>query len=194
MASGHTGADEQQIRDAIQAGATMSTHLGNGAHASIPRHANYITYQMAADELAASFIVDGIHLPPSFVKVAIRAKRPERSILTTDAVAPAGCAPGMYRLGHLEVELLENHRVELPTSHRLAGSALSMDRGVENVMRFAGVSLYEALRMATVHPAQAIGLAGRQGFLEPGEVADLVYLQFNPEEQHIPIEKTVCAS
>ncbi|HIN31498.1 TPA: N-acetylglucosamine-6-phosphate deacetylase, partial [Candidatus Poribacteria bacterium] len=78
VAIGHTGAEHQQIQDAIQAGATMSTHLGNGAHAQIRRHPNYIWDQLAADELHASFIVDGHHLPPSVVKSMFRAKGLER--------------------------------------------------------------------------------------------------------------------
>ena len=81
----------------------MSTHLGNGAHAMIQRHPNYIIEQMAADELRAGLIADGIHLPPSFLKVAVRAKGLDRCILVTDAVAPAGCEPGVFSVGHIEV-------------------------------------------------------------------------------------------
>src|SRR5580658_8331270 len=102
---GHTKANRRQIQDAVSAGATLSTHLGNGAHASLPRHPNYIWEQLAEDQLAASFIVDGMHLPDSFLRVALRAKGIARSILVTDAVAPAMCQPGPYRLGDVEIEL-----------------------------------------------------------------------------------------
>src|ERR1022692_3486197 len=84
------------------AGATLSTHIGNGAHAVLPRHPNYIWEQLAEDRLAASFIVDGIHLAPSFLNVALRAKGLERALLVTDAVMPAGCAPGKYKLGEVD--------------------------------------------------------------------------------------------
>ncbi len=188
---GHTGAEPEQIRAAVAAGATMSTHLGNGAHAMIRRHPNYITEQMACDELYAGFIVDGIHLPPAFVKVAVRAKTVERSILVTDAVAPAGCSPGIYRLGHVELKLSEDGSVRLPESGRLAGSALHMDRALENLMRFTGLSLAEALQTATVNPARAMGLEARQGFLAPGDAADLVFFRHNPETQTFEVIETV---
>jgi N-acetylglucosamine-6-phosphate deacetylase len=194
VAIGHTAANEQQIRDAIHAGATMSTHLGNGSHAEVPRHENYIIYQMAADELWASLIVDGIHLPPAFVKVAVRAKGVERSILTTDAVPPAGCPPGIYRFGHLEVELMPNGRVELTDSRRLAGSALRMDRALGNLMRFAGLALPDALKTATSNPARGIRLKGRKGFLQPGDLADFILFRFDPETREVEIRETVVAA
>jgi N-acetylglucosamine-6-phosphate deacetylase len=193
VAIGHTAANEQQIRNAIHAGATMSTHLGNGSHNQVPRHENYIIYQMAADELWASLIVDGIHLPPAFVKVAIRAKGIGRSILTTDAVPPAGCPPGIYRFGHLEVELTPQGRVELTDSRRLAGSALRMDRALVNLMRFAGLPLPDALQAATCNAARGIHLEGRKGFLQPGDLADLILFRFDPSTYDIEIQKTLVA-
>ena len=96
---GHTRATSDEIAAAVSAGATLSTHIGNGAHATLPRHPNYIWDQLAEDRLAASFIVDGIHLAPAFLKVALRAKGLERAILVTDAVMPAGCAPGPVQAG-----------------------------------------------------------------------------------------------
>jgi N-acetylglucosamine-6-phosphate deacetylase len=174
---GHTNASEQDIDDAISAGATMSTHLGNGAHQMIERHSNYITFQMARDELSAGLIVDGIHLPAAFVKVAVRAKGLDKSILTTDAVAPAGCKPGVYRLGHLEVRLSDDGSVRLSDTGRLAGSALRMDVGLGNLIRFAEISLYEALRMATVNPAGELNMEDRTGFLTTGDPAELVLFE-----------------
>ena len=120
---GHTRATREQIDDAVRAGATLSTHLGNGADAVLPRHPNYIWEQLAEDKLAASFIVDGHHLPDSFLRVALRAKGIERSVLVTDAVMPALCAPGDYRLGEVDVELKDDQRVVLKGGTRLAGSS-----------------------------------------------------------------------
>lgn len=190
---GHTNATTSQIEDAIHAGATMSTHLGNGSHKELPRFPNYIWDQLAADELYASLIVDGIHLPQAFVKVALRAKGLDRTILVTDAVAPAGCAPGIYRLGHLEVELLPENRVQLATTGRLAGSALRMDRAIETFLRFTDLSLPEALMTATVNPGRALRIEGRQGFLEAGERADLILFRFDPGTKAIQIEQIVVA-
>jgi N-acetylglucosamine-6-phosphate deacetylase len=177
---GHMQAGAARIRDAVAAGATLSTHLGNGAHAVLPRHPNYLWEQLAEDRLAASFIADGIHLGEAFLKTAIRAKGAERSILVTDAVMPAGCAPGPYMLGEVEVELKEDGRVVLRGGTRLAGSALTMDRAIANVIRMAGIGLREAVTMATRNPARVGRIASRQRGLVPGSDADVVLFEFDP--------------
>lgn len=178
---GHTSATAGQIEDAIQAGATMSTHLGNGAHSKVPRHDNYIVHQLADDRLYAGLIVDGIHLPPAFAKIALRAKGRSRAVLVTDAVAPALCQPGLYMLGEQEVELLPEQRVELTSSRRLAGSALSMDRGVANTCRFAGFSILDSTRLATTNAGRAMGLEARSRYLEPGQAADFTLFRQRPD-------------
>jgi len=152
-AIGHTAATPDQVRDAIRAGATLSTHLGNGCAQMLPRHPNFLWEQLAADELLASFIVDGHHLPPATVKAMVRAKTPARVVLVTDAIAAAGQPPGEYRLGAVTVRLDENGRVAVPGQPNLAGSALSMDRAVANTVRFAGIPLEQALAMASTIPA-----------------------------------------
>lgn len=188
---GHTRASSRQIQDAVSAGATLSTHLGNGADAVLPRHPNYIWEQLAEDKVAASFIVDGHHLPDSFLRVALRAKGVERSILITDAVMPAMCAPGPYRLGEVEVELKEDDRVVLRSGTRLAGSSLRMDRAISNVMRVAGLTLTEAIAMATVNPARVGRIAGRLRGLRPGDRSDVV--RFRVENGRIRIVETFLA-
>jgi N-acetylglucosamine-6-phosphate deacetylase len=186
---GHTQATAAQIADAVSAGATLSTHLGNGAHAVLPRF-NYIWEQLGEDRLMAGFIVDGIHLPETFLRVAVRAKGIERCVLVTDAVAPAGCAPGRYRLGDLAVELTSDGRVVLAGQHRLAGSALRMDRAIENLIRLAHLSLGDAVRMATVNAANAGRVSGRQQGLAPDDIADLVQFRFDPQAARIEIGTT----
>lgn len=175
---GHTGASTQQIDDAVSAGATMCTHLGNGAHSTLNKNDSYILRQMAEDKLYAGLIVDGIHLTADFVRIAVRTKGLARSVLVTDAVAPAGCAPGPHRLGSLNVELFADGRVQLENG-RLAGSSLSMDRAVANVMKFAGISLEQAVRMASVNAARAIGLDERSGFLEVGDPTEFVFFELD---------------
>lgn len=174
VAIGHTRATSEQIQDAVSAGATLSTHLGNGAHPVLPKTENYIWDQLAEDRLAASFIADGHHLPQAFLRVALRAKGVERSVLVTDAVAPAMGEPGIYHLGEIEVELRDDGRVVLKGSTRLAGSSLRMDRAIGNAMRFGALNLTEALTMATVNPARIGRVSGRQRGLRPGERADVV--------------------
>lgn len=187
---GHTNATAAQIAEAVRAGATMSTHLGNGAHEALPRHANYILEQLAEDRLVAGFIVDGIHLSTTFLKVALRAKGLDRSVLVTDAVMPAGCAPGRYKLGEQDVELTPENRVVLAGQNRLAGSALRLDQGIANLMRLAGLSLAEAVRMATLNAARVARIGGRQTGLAPGDRADLVEFRHDAASGRIEIEKT----
>jgi N-acetylglucosamine-6-phosphate deacetylase len=188
---GHTRASAAQIADAVSAGATLSTHLGNGADAVLPRHPNYLWEQLAEDRLAASFIVDGFHLPPSFLNVALRAKGLDRSLLVTDAVMPAGCPPGCYRLGEVDVELHGDGSVRLAGGTRLAGSALRMDQAIANVMRTAGLSVREAVTLATRNPARVGRIASRQRGLNPGDRADLV--RFRIDQGRLTVMETFLA-
>jgi len=187
---GHTGASAGEIAAAVSAGATLSTHLGNGAHATLSRHPNYIWEQLAEDRLAASFIVDGIHMARSFLKLELRAKGLERSLLVTDAVMPAGCAPGPYKLGEVDVELHSDGSVRLRGGTRLAGSALRMDRAIQNVMQLEGVTLGEAVSMATRNPARVGRIAARRRGLSTGERADLVRFHYNDARREIQVIET----
>lgn len=159
VAIGHTAATPAQIRDAITAGATLSTHLGNGCANLLPRHPNFIWEQLAADELCASLIVDGHHLPAATVKAMVRAKTPARTVLVTDAIAAAGCAPGRFDLGGVSVELSADGRVAEPGKPWLAGSSLAMNDAVANTVRFTGLSIAEVLPLASTQPANYLGLA-----------------------------------
>jgi N-acetylglucosamine-6-phosphate deacetylase len=190
---GHTKANAEQIRAAVDAGATMSTHLGNAAHPILPKTQNYIWDQLAEDRLIASFIVDGIHIPAVFLKTALRAKGLERAVLVTDAVMPAMCEPGRYSLGQVEVELRANGSVVLTGTERLAGSALRMDRAIGNSVRLAGISLRDALTMATVNAARAGRVAGRQRGLATGEKADLVKFRWSPDSYILEVKETIVA-
>lgn len=190
---GHTKANTAQIQAAVAAGATMSTHLGNAAHPILPKTQNYIWDQLAEDRLIASFIADGIHLPAGFLKASLRAKGVERAVLVTDAVMPAMCEPGRYSLGQVEVELRANGSVVIIGTERLAGSALRMDRAIGNCVRLAGVSLHEALTMATVNAARAGRIAGRQRGLATGEKADLVHFRWDADSSTLHVKETIVA-
>jgi N-acetylglucosamine-6-phosphate deacetylase len=159
IAIGHSQAPPALVRDAITAGATLSTHLGNGCAAMLPRHPNLIWEQLAADELTASMIVDGHHLPPATVKSMMRVKSPQRTILVTDAVAAAGMPPGQYRLGHVDVDVGVDRRVSLRGTPYLAGSALTLPEAIGNTVRFTGLPLSTVLAMATTQPADYLGIA-----------------------------------
>lgn len=152
-AIGHTAATPQQIGEAIAAGATLATHLGNGCAQMLPRHPNVIWELLAADGVFASFIVDGHHLPPATVKAMVRAKGARKTILVTDAIAAAGCAPGPYSIGGVDCDLGEDGRVSLPGTPYLAGSSLTMNRAIANTVRFTGLPLDEVIPMASTIPA-----------------------------------------
>jgi N-acetylglucosamine-6-phosphate deacetylase len=158
-AIGHTMATPRQIGDAIAAGATLATHLGNGCPQMLPRHPNVIWELLGADVLFASLIVDGHHLPPATVKAMVRAKGSGRTILVTDAVAAAACAPGRYAIGGVACELDEDGRVSLPGTPYLAGSGLTMDRAITNTVRFTGLPLEDVIPMASTRPAEYLATA-----------------------------------
>ncbi|NDJ13464.1 MAG: N-acetylglucosamine-6-phosphate deacetylase [Acidobacteriia bacterium] len=179
---GHTGANSDQIQAAVDAGATLSTHLGNGAHQQMRRHPNYIWDQMAEDRLSASLIADGIHLGRAFLQTALRAKTPARSILVTDASAPAGAIPGRYRLGEQDADLTEDGRVVLAGTDKLAGSALKMNDGVAKMMSLGGLTLAEAIATATLNPARLINLDGHKNGIAEGDAGDLVAFRLNNGE------------
>ena len=190
---GHTKASADQIQACVDAGASMSTHLGNAAHATLPKTQNYIWDQLANDCLSGSFIVDGIHIPPHFVRACMRAKGLDRCVLVTDAVAPAMCQPGPYKLGQVEVELKENGSVVLRGGNRLAGSALRMDVAIGNTVRYADVSLREAITMATQNAARVGRIAGRLRGVVPGEKADLVSFEWDARLFQLHVRETIVA-
>ncbi len=191
---GHTGATTEQIARAVDAGATLSTHLGNAAYKMVPKFPNCLWDQLAEDRLHASFIVDGMHLDPSFLRVALRSKSIERTILVTDAAAPAGAVPGNYRLGELNVELTDDGRVVLTGSRKLAGSALRMNHAIAKLMRIGGVSLRDAIRTVTINPARLIGLEGRAEGLKVGERGMWLYSGRRKESLLKPCISMACGS
>jgi N-acetylglucosamine-6-phosphate deacetylase len=191
---GHMSANADQIAAAVNAGATLSTHLGNGSHPMLPRHPNYIWDQLAEDRLTAFFIADGMHLPAAFLKAALRAKGPARRFLVTDVVWPAGAKPGRYRIVDTEVELTPDDRVVLvgknATDKTLAGSGLPMHKAVANLVRLAGLNLAEAVSMATIDAARAGKIAGRDAGLTPGQRGDVVEFRYNPQGPTIEVQRT----
>ena len=189
VAIGHTAASPEALREAIAAGARLSTHLGNGAHATLPRHPNYIWEQLAADELSASIIVDGQHLPPAVVKTFVRAKGIGRTILISDAVALAGMPPGDYDWLGLRVTLSAEGRISLTGTPYLAGSVLDLGSALVKVMAFAGVTLADAVTMATVNPARLLGI--EPGTLAEGARADLVVIRVNARASRSEVIRTV---
>jgi N-acetylglucosamine-6-phosphate deacetylase len=176
VAIGHTHATPQQISHAVEAGASLSTHLGNGIVQEIPRHTNPIWSQLAEDRLTATFIADGHHLPPDVLKVMLRAKGIGNSVLVSDSVALAGMAPGIYSstIGG-QVELKADGKLCILGSDFLAGSTASLAECISRAVRTTGVTLSDALAMATANPGR---FAGGRGQCAPGSRADLVQFRW----------------
>jgi N-acetylglucosamine-6-phosphate deacetylase len=174
---GHTDASSGQIHAAVDAGATLSTHLGNGVAAMLPRHPNLLWAQMAEDRLTAMLIADGHHLPADTLKVMLRSKGLDRVIITSDAVALAGMPPGLYStpVGG-QVELTEDGRLCLPGTRLLAGSVTPLKDAVALVAN-TQLSLADALRLATENPARILG---RTSGLKAGASADLIRFKWQP--------------
>lgn len=186
VAIGHTSADSNQIQQAVDAGARMSTHLGNGAHGQIRRHPNYIWDQLAEDRLTASLIVDGFHLPPAVVKSFVRGKGPERCVLVSDLVGMAGMAPGRYPETSVgDIEILGNGCIVVGGQRQfLAGAGFPITLGIANVMRFAQIDLKTAIDMASVWPAALIG--SKLDPFKPSAIANLVLFDL-PKVESGPI-------
>jgi N-acetylglucosamine-6-phosphate deacetylase len=156
VAIGHTAAGPEKIREAVEAGAMLSTHLGNGTLAELPKNNNPIIAQLSEDKLCASFIADGYHLSPDVLKVYLRAKESKRTILITDATAGAAAEPGIYQLGDLELYLESEPVVYNKKTSRPTGSAVTLDQCVRNVMQWYKVPLDEAVTWAGFNPMQLL--------------------------------------
>jgi N-acetylglucosamine-6-phosphate deacetylase len=172
IAIGHTAATGPQIQAAVEAGATLSTHLGNGSHPVIRRHPNYIWEQLGEPRLSASIIADGQHLPDSVIRSIVFAKSVRNTILTCDASGWAGCAPGVYENELGEVEVLPDGRIVVSGQREiLAGSGVATDACVARAAACGAATLPDAIDMAGRNPNRFFGFPERG--LNPGDPADL---------------------
>jgi N-acetylglucosamine-6-phosphate deacetylase len=190
-AVGHTHASPEQIVRAADAGARLSTHLGNGAHAMLPRHPNYLWAQLAEDRLAAGLIADGHHLSTETLRAMLRAKGLSRSHLVSDASSLAGLPPGRYAtpVGR-DVEVTEDGRIQLVGTPLLAGAARSLADGIAIAIDAARISLAEGIGLATVNPGRFTGGRGR---LRVGDPADVITFRWGPGERTLDLRRVVAA-
>jgi N-acetylglucosamine-6-phosphate deacetylase len=155
---GHSAADAARIHDAASAGATLSTHLGNGCFSQMDRHNNVLWPQLADDRLIGAFIADGFHLPADVLKAMIKAKGLDRTILVTDAVCAAAAPVGTYSLGPLKIQVDQHRKVTQVGAANLAGSALTMDAAIRNTCRWCGLSIETVWPLASQQAAAAVDL------------------------------------
>lgn len=158
VALGHTNADSEQIRQAVEAGATLSTHLGNGIGRTIPRHDNPLWAQLAQSKLIPSLIPDGHHLPLEFVQTVLAAKGLSKVIVTADSSPIAGYKAGTYSLWNTEVEISPEGKVSIPGSGLLAGSGCFTDDCLRWMIEKVGLDLKTALPLCGQQAANALGL------------------------------------
>jgi N-acetylglucosamine-6-phosphate deacetylase len=172
---GHTNLDRDSLRRAVDAGATLSTHLGNGAHDQIQRHNNYLWYQLAQRQAFASFISDGQHLPQECLYSMIHGKGLERSILISDAVLLGGMKPGVYQVGERQVEMLPSGRIVVPGTPNLAGSGSNLRECVEIAQDWAHLTHAQAWTLGSLNPARLLGLDDLLGLQVGCEASLSVY-------------------
>jgi len=190
---GHTAAKPEEIRQAVQAGARLSTHLGNGSPTLIPRLKNHIWPQLACDALTSSIISDGDHLPAEVVLSYARVKGLQRTILVSD-VAPLGGFPrGFYKWGDVEVEVFEDGHIGLPGTEILSGAAHMLDWDIPHFMRFTNTPLGPSIGLCTDNPDLLLGIPGKSTQLLVGTTANLVVFDYDPSEPKFRILKTIIA-
>jgi len=191
VAIGHTAAAPERIREAVAAGASMSTHLGNGSHSRLPRLQNYLWEQLADDRLYASIISDGFHLPASVLKVFARTKGLERLVLVSDIAVAGGRARGRYTWGDIEVEVHADGHISLADTEFLAGAGHMLDRDIAQFANLTGVGLSEAVALCTHNVARVLGEKAYPKDLEKGMPADLTLFHYRPGDELLRIEQTI---
>ncbi|MBI3934893.1 MAG: N-acetylglucosamine-6-phosphate deacetylase [Acidobacteria bacterium] len=183
VALGHSNATFEQAMNAIEAGAAHAVHVFNAMRPFAHRDPGILGAVLTDDRVKAEVIADGVHVDPAALRLLVRAKGVSRTVLVTDAVSATGMCPGQYHLGGMEIILGDDPRTGLPTCRNtegaLAGSVLTQDRAVRNMMQMAGVTLQDAVRMASYNPARLLGVEQRKGWLREGGDADLVLLNPN---------------
>lgn len=178
-AIGHTDATFEQTRAALDAGATLATHLGNAMSPLHHRDPGAIGGCLTSPLVVCELIADGHHLHPGMIRLAAMAKSEDGIVLVTDAISAAGAGDGRYVLGSLDVDVIDGVArlagASPPESGSLAGSTLTMDAAYRNALA-CGLSFGGASRAASLNPARVLGLDSKIGSIERGKRANLVVL------------------
>lgn len=189
VAIGHTAADAETISRAVAAGASFSTHLGNGSHAMLPRHENYIWEQLAEDRLAASIIADGFHLPSSVMKTIWRAKGTPNVVLISDVSKMAGMPPGKYDVSGISVRMHSDGHVSVDGTPYLAGSGHLLDWALLRFIEVCGCSLQAAISTCTENPARMLNMEGES--LTIGSPGHLTLFRYRTGDQRLSISSVL---
>jgi len=188
VALGHHNAPAAIVDQAVEYGARICTHLGNGLANTINRHVNPLWSELSNDGLMISIICDGFHLRPEEIRVFYKVKGNDKTILTSDVTMYAGMIPGIYKNEAGEdIELGASGELRYPAQNVLYGSASPLINGIGHIMQVTGCSLADAIHMASINPARLYGLDDR-GSIEPGMRADLII--FTMDDHKMRIRKT----
>ena len=174
---GHSNATYGEVQEGIKAGLTHATHIFNAMRGFDHREPGAAGAALSSPKLIVEMIADGVHLHPVTMKMIVKIKEPEKIILITDAISATSKPEGTYSLGGQEV-MVANGEARLKDG-TLAGSILTLDKAVRNMVNIAGISLMEAIRKVTINPAKCLGVENKKGSLEQGKDADIVILDGN---------------
>jgi N-acetylglucosamine-6-phosphate deacetylase len=182
---GHSNATSDEAEGSIKAGVTNATHVFNAMREFNHRDPGILGTVLANEGVWAELIADGVHVDPLVVDILLRCKGQRKILLVTDAISACGQPDGEYQVGPLRVTVTEG--VCRNFEGRLAGSTLTQDRALRNMMRWTKVSLAEAAFMTSRNPAESIGITSQKGSIEPGLDADLVLL-----DNDLNVQMTFC--
>jgi N-acetylglucosamine-6-phosphate deacetylase len=170
---GHSNAETRSALEGVAAGATHATHTFNAMRPLDHREPGILGVVLSDDRVTADIIADGIHVAPETLKLFLKSKGDERAVLITDAISATGMPDGTYKLGNFDVEVSGDRCL---VKGKLAGSVLTMDRAIRNIVSLAEWNLQRAVRLATWNPAKVVGIQNKKGSLEAGKHADIAVL------------------
>jgi N-acetylglucosamine-6-phosphate deacetylase len=184
---GHSAATYEEASAALAAGCSHATHLFNAFAPLHHRAPGAVTALLLDPNATVEVIADGIHLHPSILQLVLRLKGAERVILVSDAIRAKGMGDGEYELGGQKVRVHKGEARVGDASDVLAGSVLTMDQALRNMMKFTGCSLQDVIKMTATNAAKRLGVFARKGTIAPHKDADLVVLS-----EHHEVVLTVC--
>jgi len=188
---GHSNVEPSMIGLAVDAGATLSTHLGNGSAPMLPRLENFLWKQLSEDRLHASIIADGFHLPPYVLDSFTKAKGKKRIVLISDAAALAGSPPGIYQWGEMKIEVFEDGHMGLAGTSSLAGASLLLDTCVAHLSEVTGFSLADSVACATVNPHALFNETIWTGLPQIGTEADLILFSYEKGDGKLSVKRSI---